>query len=114
MSGCCQPQWVNPCCQPPQPPPQACPPWWWWMGGGSTTKPTPLNVTFAINWGTPSNIALNAVIPAGTWVYVGPASGAVNVATAHGTGSVTTAAFIYSDGTMTATVAGILYPVTAT
>jgi hypothetical protein len=71
-------------------------------------------VSFAINWTTPTNLAAAAVIPAGIWVYVGPTTGAVNVATAHGSGSVTTAAFIFSDGTMTATVAGIIYPVTAT
>jgi hypothetical protein len=77
--------------------------------------PTPNTVSFTVNWGTPTNVALNAVIPAGTWVYVGPTAGAVNVAAAHGIGGVAgPAAFIFSDGTMTATVAGIIYPVTAT
>lgn len=73
----------------------------------------PLNVTFAVNWTTPTNVAVGTIIPAGTFIYVGPTTGPVNVATAHGSGAVTTASFIFSDGTMTATVAGILYPVTA-
>jgi hypothetical protein len=52
------------------------------------------------------------VIPAGLWVYVGPTTGAVNVAAAHGIGGVAgPAAFVFSDGTMTASVAGIIYPV---
>jgi hypothetical protein len=76
--------------------------------------PSPNTVGFAINWTLPTNVAAAAVIPAGIWVYVGPTAGPVNVATAHGSGSTVTAAFIFSDGTMTATVAGIIYPVTAT
>ena len=70
--------------------------------------------TFAVNWQTPANVIVGTLIPAGMWVYVGPASGPVNVAAAHGAGTVTTASFVFSDGTMSCTVAGIIYPVTAT
>jgi hypothetical protein len=109
---CCTPAWNPQCC-----PPQANPPWWWWYqscpppSGG--TRP-PIAASFAINWAGPINVIVGTAIPTGLWVYVGPTTGAVNVAAAHGSGSITTAAFIFSDGTMTATVAGIIYPVTAT
>jgi hypothetical protein len=107
---CCTPQWNPQCC-----PPQASPPWWWWYQSCPPPNPTPRTITYAINWTTPTNIAASAVIPAGLWVYVGPTAGAVNVAAAHGIGGVAgPAAFIFSDGTMTATVAGIIYPVTGT
>jgi hypothetical protein len=103
---CCTPQWNPQCC-----PPQASPPWWYWYQCPPTPRP-PATINFTINWATPTNITAGTPIPVGLWVYVGPTTGAVNVAASHGSGSVTTAAFVFSDGTMTATVAGIIYPVT--
>ena len=69
-------------------------------------------MTPTVGWSSPTNVIVGTIIPAGPWIYVGPPNGAVNVAAAHGSGGVTTADYVISDGTMTATVAGIIYPVT--
>ncbi|HEX8837699.1 MAG TPA: hypothetical protein VF748_12235 [Candidatus Acidoferrum sp.] len=115
--------WPSPpsCCPPSNwrpPAPSSCPPWWWyyppggswWWQGGSQS----LNVAFKVDWTKPTTLAINAAIPVGTWVFVGGTTGPINVAAAYefpGPPISQLAHFVYSDGSMTANVAGIIYPV---